>query len=93
MGKRRGCLCCSDWWDERAETRKEFRQNHGGGPEEISHRKKGKYEKKKRTNHKHIYVERITEDNFYNLISTKHIFECAEWNCDKSYVKYEWRMK
>lgn len=48
----KGCGCCA----ERRQDRKEFRQCHGGGPEELPHRgKRPKNKGARKTDHKHIW--------------------------------------
>ena len=51
----RGRNTCWDPWHERSLDRRDFRDDHGSGPEEMPHKKAGKKKGKARSDHKHIY--------------------------------------
>lgn len=58
------CYFCHDWKIERSKAR-DFRQDHGGGPEEMPHRKKGTGKKFcKKNKGPHVY-DAYTEWQYY----------------------------
>lgn len=73
-----------DTWDEHRLDRKDFRDDHGGGPEELPHKKKAKPKPRKaRSDHKHIYVEEVEVFRWLGKSYEIHTWKCAEFNCDK----------
>jgi len=94
------CNCCADWYYLGREKVREARQNHGGGPECLPHRKAGtsKERAKKRSvdDHQHIYV---TTTEFSDYVYTDHHGRpyvctqtlCAEWTCRKFKPRLRWR--
>lgn len=84
------CNCCADWYHEGIEKVREARANAGWGPEELPHRKAGKKKarKRKKDDHKHIYVREIREVNgiYWSGKPYTHwniVWQCAEFGCNK----------
>lgn len=82
-----------DSWHESSLDRRDFRDNHGGGPEEIPHKKVGRKKGRgtKRSDHKHIWETNGPETvNLWsgNTYKITH-YECLE--CGKrGNVKFDW---
>jgi len=63
-------------WDEHPLIRKNFRQDHGAGPEELPYKKRAK-KVRKRVDHKHEWIQ-VESDYFWD--PTYMYIRCAECN-------------
>lgn len=98
MSKRPACNCCIDYWTEARLARRDFRQDHGSGPEELPHRpKRGKVSPK----HKgceandggphvyvwieHIFIRKSWRDPSIDVEHTYYDKMCI--GCNKRYTR------
>ena len=72
---------CEDWIVEGRLKRREIR--HGGGPEELPHKKKSKKKKRKRVDHKHEYAV-IVEGYFGREYIAVRCKVCNKYNHKKT---------
>lgn len=81
----KGCGCCV----ERRMDRKEFRQDHGGGPEEIPHRKKGRGKKYCRKNKGPHVMDCVTEWQTYGSYRYRYACcKCGKKSWTRSQTQY-----